>query len=36
MPKQIRARKRNLRAAGADRSRERVDAAPGRSSGNEV
>jgi hypothetical protein len=28
MPKQIRARKRNPRAAGADKSRERVDAAP--------
>jgi ribosome assembly protein YihI (activator of Der GTPase) len=27
MPKQIRARKRNPRAAGADKSRERVDAA---------
>lgn len=28
MPKQIRTRKRNTRAAGADKSRERVDAAP--------
>ena len=28
MPKQIRARKRNPRAAGADKSRELVDAAP--------
>ena len=28
MPKQIRTRKSNPRAAGADKSRERVDAAP--------
>ena len=28
MPKQIRARKRNPRAAGADKSRKLVDAAP--------
>jgi hypothetical protein len=28
MPKQIRKRNRNTRASGADKSRERVDAAP--------
>ena len=28
MPKQIRTRKRNAREAGADKSRERVDASP--------